>query len=243
MSPRHAISFVLILYAFFATSASGQGKAGEAFPLAQGNYWLYQGFVRWTKTDSNIVKMTRVTWKTEVTRTIYRDGMTIAVVKGMPGDLDWSDGHPTPSLSIVIRTRDAKFYLVEGDEVKPLLGKLDDAQFSWQQVPIDDDWFLQLPLTKGKKFCGSDGMQRADGHYCWVAGAPHAVALTDVKGIPAGTHVAYRVEYFTNPDDMEFDFAAGIGMVSYGYHHHGTVADTELHLIEFHEGTDKVPGK
>jgi hypothetical protein len=243
MSPRRAISFVLILFAFFATSASGQGKAGEDFPLAQGTYWIYQGFVRWTKTDSNIVKMTRVTWKTEVTRTIYRDGMTIAVVKGMPGDLDWSDGHPTPSLSIVIRTREAKFYLIEGDEVKPLLGKLDDAQFSWQQVPIDDDWFLQLPLTKGKKFCGSDGMQRADDHDCWVTGRARQTQLASARGIPPGNDVAHRVEYLTLPDDQEFDFVPGIGMVSYGYHHHGTVADTELHLIEFHDGTDKVPGK
>ena len=51
--------------------------------------------------------------------------------------------------------------------------------------------------------------------------------------------MAYRVEYATLPDDMEFDFVPGIGMVTYEYHHHGTTADTELHLIEFHDGSAK----
>ncbi|HTW23090.1 MAG TPA: hypothetical protein VMD78_05795 [Candidatus Baltobacteraceae bacterium] len=243
MSPQRSFLLVTVLLALAGVSARAQGKPGGDFPLAQGTYWVYRGFVRWTVANSSTVKLTRVTWKTEVTRTIYRDGMTIAVVRGMPGDLDWSDGNPTPSLSIVIRTRDAKFYLVEDDEAKTLIGELDHPQFSWGQVPVDHDWFLQLPLAKGKKFCEAEGMQRTDNHYCWVTGAPHAAELANVKGIPQGKRAAYRVEYFTNPDDDEFDFVPGIGMVTYGYHHHGTVADTELHLIEFHDGADKIPGK
>lgn len=230
---------VVAILLMCAGSPRAQDRSGEDFPLMQGTYWVYRGFVRWTAADSNIVKMTRVTWKTEVTRTIYRGGMTIAVVKGMPGDLDWSDGNPTPSLSIVIRTSDAKFYLIEADEAKSLLSKLDDSQFSWRQVPIDDDWFLQLPLAQGKKFCAAEGMRRSDGHYCWVAGPPHAAALVSVQGVSPGNHVAYRVEYLTNPEDDEFDFVPGIGMVTYGHHHHGTVEHTELHLVEFHDGGKK----
>lgn len=182
-------------------------------------------------------RIAHVTWKTSVTRAIQRDGLTIAVVKGMPGDLDWSEGEATPSLSVVIRTQDAKFYLIEGDEAKSVIGELDNPQYSWQQVPIDDDWFLQLPLAKGKKFCDADGMKRDDSLDCWVTGPAHPVSLTGVKGIQPAKHVAYRVEYATLPDDMEFDFVPGIGMVSYEYQHHGTTADTELHLIEFHDGS------
>jgi hypothetical protein len=37
----------------------------------------------------------------------------------------------------------------------------------------------------------------------------------------------------TNPDDTELEFVPGIGFISYRYHHHGTVADTEMGLVEF----------
>ncbi len=96
---------------------------------------------------------------------------------------------------------------------------------------------LMLPLAEGKKFCEAERMQRTDDHYCWVTGPAHTVPLAGVKGVQPGSYIAHRVEYFTNPDDDEFDFVSGIGMMSYEYHHHGTTADTELHLVEFHPGS------
>jgi hypothetical protein len=243
MSPRRAILLLAIVLALIATSARGQSTTDEDFPLTPGTYWVYQGIVRSSVQGSETGKTTNVTWKTSVLRVVQHDGLTIAVVKGLPGDLDWSEGEATPSLSIVIRASDAKFYLIEGDEAKSLLSQLDNQQYSWQQAPIDDDWFLQLPLAEGKKFCDANGMRRDDGEYCWVTGPARAASLTGVKGIQPEKRVAYRLEYRTNPDDMEFDFVPGIGMVTYEYHHHGTTADTELHLIEFHDGSAHPEGK
>jgi hypothetical protein len=237
MSPRRTISLVALVLMLCAASATGQSKRDEDFPLTPGTYWVYQGTVRyWVKGLEN-GKIADVTWTTSVTRATHRDGMTIAVIKGMPGDVDWSEGSATPSLSIVIRTEDAKFYLLEGDEAKSAIAELDNLHYSWQQVPIDEDWFLQLPLAEGKKFCDADGMKRDDSLDCWVTGPAHQVPLVGVKGVQSWQHVAYRVEYATLPDDMEFDFVPGIGMVTYEYHHHGTIADTELHLVEFHDGS------
>ncbi len=237
MPLRRAISLVALALALCAASAPSQNKIDEDFPLTPGTYWVYQGTVRyWVKGLEN-GKIAQVTWKTSITRAIHRDGLTIAVVKGMPGDLDWSEGHATPSLSIVIRTPDAKFYLLEDDEAKSLLSQLDNPRYSWEQVPVDHDWFLQLPLAKGKKFCEAERMERTDNHYCWVTGPARAMRLAGVKGVQPGRYIAHRVEYFTNPDDDEFDFVPGIGMVSYGYHHHGTTADTQLRLTEFHDGS------
>jgi len=243
MSPRRKISLVALVLVLCAASATGQSKTDDDFPLTLGTYWVYQGFVRSSVQGSETAKTTRVTWKTSVTRTIHVGGLTLAVIKGMPGDLDWSEGDATPSLSVVIRTLDAKFYLIEGDEAKSLLSELDHPQYSWGQVPIDDDWFLQLPLAEGKEFCSAEGMKRTDGLYCWVVGPAHPVPLTGVNGAQPGEHVAYRVEYATLPDDMEFDFVPGIGMVTYEYHHHGTTAETELRLIEFHDGSAHPEGK
>jgi hypothetical protein len=239
MCARRAISLAAVILLVFAASTWAQDQTGDDFPLTPGTYWVYRGIVRsWAK-GSATGKTTQITWRTTVTRAVRRDGFTVAVVKGLPGDLDWSEGNAEPKLSILIRTRDARFYLLEGDEAKSVLREFDNPHYSWQQLPIDDDWFLQLPLAEGKKFCDAQGMKREDGEYCWVTGPAHDAHLAGVKGIQPGRHVGYRVEYLTNPDDMEFDFVAGIGMVSYEYHHHGTTADTELHLIEFHKQEGK----
>lgn len=74
--------------------------------------------------------------------------------------------------------------------------------------------------------------------YCWIVGSPHPAALDGVKGVAPGKRTAYEIEYMTNPDDVEFDFVPGVGITSYEYHHHGTIAETELHLVEFHSRED-----
>jgi hypothetical protein len=71
-----------------------------------------------------------------------------------------------------------------------------------------------------------------------VTGPPHPVELNHVTGITPGTRTAYEVEFATNPDDREFEFVDGVGITSYQYHHHGTIAETELHLVGFHAASE-----
>jgi hypothetical protein len=94
-----------------------------------------------------------------------------------------------------------------------------------------------LPLAQGKKFCSPDEANRDDGMYCWVAEGPVQVSLDGIKGLPAKMATAYTLAYRTNPDDSEAELAPGIGIIHYEYHHHGTIADTELKLVEFHAGS------
>jgi hypothetical protein len=173
-----------------------------------------------------------------VVRVVQRNGVVAVVISGFPGDLDWSDGDAKPQLSILIRTQDAKFYLNSPTDGGDTLRQLDNPTYPLGDLVNEDDWFLQLPLAEGRKFCDQEAMERDDGQYCWVTGPPHPAALGGAKGVAPGKRVAYSVEYMTNPDDVEFDFVPGVGLTSYGYHHHGTIADTELHLVEFHSSSD-----
>jgi hypothetical protein len=76
---------------------------------------------------------------------------------------------------------------------------------------------------------------RTDDHYCWVIASVHESTLNAVRGLEPGKHIAFLLQYVTNPDDTEFEFAPGIGFISYKYHHHGTVADAEIILVDkFH---------
>jgi hypothetical protein len=225
---------VIVLCGLVVALAHANSKPPQTFPLTPGTYWIYRGLERYTVPDSNISKMTHVTWKMSVERVIRRKGLLAAVIRGFPGDLDWSDGHVEPSLSILFRTDDDKFYLSSASDTSSTLKQLDDPSYAVKGLLQEYDWFLQLPLAVGERFCEQEAMQRPDGHYCWKTGPARPVDLDGVKGALPTRTVAYKVEYFTNPDETEFDFVSGVGMTSYAYHHHGTVADTELQLVEFH---------
>jgi hypothetical protein len=229
------LAFVLLSSGLFASARVDQ-DVRQSFPLSPGTSWVYRGFVRWRDGRSTVGTATSVTWTMSVVRLVERDGVSAVVVKGFPGDLDWSAGHAEPQLSMLIRTDDAKFYLNSEWSTQSVLDQLDNPKYPLRELEDVDSWILQLPLAQGMKFCDEVSRQRADGRYCWLTGAPHPAVLNRVKGLAPGTRTAYEVAYDSNPDDTEFEFVDGVGITSYGYHHHGSVADTEVHLVEFHPG-------
>jgi hypothetical protein len=207
----------------------------QGFPLIPGTEWVYRGFVRSYDQDSSTGKVTPITWTMAVVHEFERGGVSAAVVKGFPADLDWSDGHTEPQLSILIGTSDGKFYVNKLTDAGVTVDQIEDVKYSFANLVRDDDGFLQLPLEQGKRFfCDQGAENRQDSEYCWVTGAPHPVELNHVTGIAPGVRTGYEVEFATNPDDTEFEFVDGVGITSYQYHHHGTIAETELRLIEFH---------
>jgi len=217
-------------------SARAGEDARQSFPLSPGTYWIYHGLVRAWVEGSSVGKVTDVTWKMSVVRVVERDGIAAAIVSGFPSDLDWSEGRAEPQISILLATQDGKFYLKGEFDTRSVLDQIDNPKYPLQELVDVDDWFLQLPLAEGKKFCDDEGMQRADELYCWVTQAPHPAALGGVKGVVSAQRPAYEIDYATLPDDTEIEFVPGVGITSYQYHHHGTTADTELHLVEFHSG-------
>jgi hypothetical protein len=206
----------------------------QGFPLLPGTQWVYRGYVRSHVEGSTIGRVTGVTWTMSVERTVERDGISAAVVRGFPSDLDWSAGDAKPRASVLVETRGGKFYLNSQDNVQPVLDQIDDPKYSLGNLTTDDDLVFQLPLAAGKKFCDEQAMRREDGMYCWVASGPHAAALDHVAGVAPGARAAFDMEFNTLPDDCEFEFVEGVGITRYEYHHHGTIADTELRLVEFH---------
>jgi hypothetical protein len=231
------VSFILaglLLGSGLAASARVGVDSRQGFPLIPGTQWVYRGFVRTFDEDELMGKVTNVTWTMSVVRAVERDGLFAALVRGFPADLNWSDGQAEPQLSLLIRTDDGKFYLNSEWNTQPVLDRLDDPKYSLQGLLAADDWILELPLAAGKKFCDEREMRRDDGEYCWVTGAPHPVALSNVTGIAPGSRTAYDVAYTTHPDETVFEFVDGVGITRYQYRHHGSVAETVLRLVEFH---------
>jgi hypothetical protein len=233
-----ALAIALLIACSFVVLGQTTLEPEAKFPFSEGTYWTYRGIVRWTHENSNKVSETPVVWKMEVRKNIRRENMLAAVVNGFPTDLDWSDGHPTPADSLIVQSGGGKFYLIGSEQLDSVVKTLQDPNASLTSFLSEDDIFLVFPLTRGKKFCDPGGMTRSDSHYCWVVESVDRVSLSNVKGIRSASRTAYGIRYQTNPDDTEFTFVPGVGIVAYGYHHHGTTADTELRLVEFHQGAN-----
>jgi len=72
---------------------------------------------------------------------------------------------------------------------------------------------------------------RPDGRYCWVVASSRKASLSGLAGVESGNRDEFVLEYWTNPDNIRFTFVPEVGITKYEYHHHGTVADTELQLV------------
>jgi hypothetical protein len=232
---------LLVLAVSGAAARQSAGKTtarkSAVFPLRAGTYWVYQAVVSWGSADSSAPHQKLMAWKMEVDRVIRRGSVVAAVIKGFPRDLDHSHGDTIPAQSLIVESGGTKFYWIPPSSFKSTLAQLENPNDSLNGLTSDDNIFLDLPLTGGKKFCNTTGMIRTDGFYCWVAGEPEVAELSGVKGLPPGDLTAFPIHFFTADDATTFDFVPGVGITRYNYQVHGKADDTELHLVEFHLGS------
>jgi hypothetical protein len=208
------------------------------FPLTPGTWWFYRGTVTWSDQQTEKEAHAEVTVKMSVEKIIQKPEFTIAVLSGFPRDLDWATGEVPAMPWLLIETQRHEVFL------NPLppdfdYAKLEKDAASLGKFLAEDNLFFRWPLKQGMKFCDAESLKRDDAHYCWVVASVasrEAVKLLEMIGLPARSAEISVLRYITNPDDTEIELSPGIGILSYEYHHHGTVADTSLKLVEFHPG-------
>ena len=127
-----------------------------------------------------------------------------------------------------------KFYFVGDQRFQQAVQRLEQPSDSLDGLLTEDDVILEWPLSKGQKFCDAAGMAREDGNYCWVVSSVEKTMLSGIAGVSSRSRDEFLLQYWTNPDNTRFAFVPEVGITKYEYHHHGTVADTALELVEFH---------
>lgn len=234
-----------LLFVFACTFAAAQDKAigGQnqsgtkvlnPFPGGVGSYWIYTGLVQQAPgVDYAKAEEKNVRWRMTLHRILRRDGATAVIVEGFPDDLDWSDD-PKPKESMFVVTDNGGLYRFNG-EVKDSEQKFTDTHITTKQLLEDGDPWFQSPPVVGAQPGGGYCPDRTDNLYCWVLDEPvRKISVRGIKGIPSGPRASYSLAYRTLPDDSEIDIVAGVGVTGYAYHHHGTIADIDLHLVEAH---------
>ena len=204
----------------------------EYFPLKDGAYWIYKGYVRWMVINSSEVAEKEIKWKMEVKRVVQRNDIFGYEMLGAPWNLAWYEQGKEPSEYGIIQAG-GNFYRTSIEAVRRLV---DESDFL-DDLVNEYDIFLEVPLIAEKKFCDIDSLTRPDGMYCWVVGDAIQENVTDIKGITSSdTIFEFPIYNGTNPDHSIMNFIPGVGISGYEYHHHGTVSDVEVRLIEYHSG-------
>jgi hypothetical protein len=230
---RLAFTVVLSVIALSLAHAQNPATQREFFPLTAGTYWVYKGCVRWYDFEKDQPASEEVTWKMTVDKVIRKKGLAAAIVTGFPSDLDWSAGATEPKPWLILEDEKHRVYYENlGPDFD--LSKIDSGDQDLEKFLVEDNFFFQWPLHAGTKFCDAEAKTREDNMYCWVVAEAAAKKLDSVKGAPSDEQAVYRLEYRSLPDHTVMELVPGVGLLSYQYHHNGSVADTELQLVEFH---------
>jgi hypothetical protein len=232
------VSLIIALFALLSTpliTAQQSAPVEHFLPLNSGTWWLFRGTVQWVDFDTDKRVTTSASIKMQVEKVVQKPEFTLAVISGFPGDLDWSNGQVDPKPLLLIETRRHEIFL---DEIPPDFdySKLEKDAPSLDKLLSEDNLLFRWPLKKGMKFGDAESVQRTDDRYCWVVAIQQRKVLKGIKGVPPKQLEVFLLQYVTSPEDTQMELSPGIGIVSYQYHHHGTVADTSLTLIEFHPG-------
>jgi hypothetical protein len=219
-----------------------EGGAGEFFPMKVGTYWVYEGTVSWFDAEKEDSATEQVSWRMSVDKVIRKNGVVAAVISGFPQDLDWSSGSAEPKPWLFLE--DAKHqvhYVNMGPDFD--LAKYEKGNQSFDKFLVEDTLLFEWPMKRGAKFCNAEDQKREDMMYCWTVASVEKRKLDAVKGVATAEQDVFELKYITNPDDTTMELVAGLGIVSYRYHHHGTVATTELRLVEFHPAQGSAEGQ
>ena len=215
------------------TNLNPESQPDLFFPLTPGTWWLYRGTVMWTDSETNKPAAAPASIKMQVERIIQKPEFTIAVISGFPSDVGWSNGQVDPKPSLLIETRNHEVFL---DELPPDFdyAKLEKDARSLDKFLSPENLLFRWPLKKGMKFGDPESVQRPDDRYCWVVATQGKKSLKEIQGAPLKPLEVFLLQFVTAPEDTQMELSPGIGILSYQYHHHGTVADTSLALVEFH---------
>jgi len=107
------ISFFTILFTNSTLYSQSKENQSEWFPLARGNYWVYEGIVKWQATDSldNIVVMEdTITFNMEVIEKVNAGEVKVYALRGFPFLLYWYEPDKEKDIFYVAQKGFNKYY-------------------------------------------------------------------------------------------------------------------------------------
>jgi len=226
----------------------GAADAGEAWPLAAGNLWVYEGTVETAAKDGETAKCNvRAKMRVRFSRDI--GGGTLYMMEGRPADAVWFVAPPgargiidVPPSRYGLLVLDNCVFQLDQERADKMLAALGEGAWQPTGLVTATDLILDFPLVAGKRFGDLDGLTRPDRRYCWcidkevgenapLARTGDGTEAKGMLGVPASPFKALaRLRYYTLPEEEAGGFTAGVGITEYCYSHHGSVGEARLRL-------------
>jgi len=208
------------------------------FPLQKGTYWVYRAAVKWENANTRKAEEKVIPdWTMRVEETLTRDWVTAAVISGHPSELTdvYVEGS-LPGRRVLVVVGGTRFFLAENvEEVVQRMRRPDD---DLQGLITEDDLILELPLHAGQHIGPVEMLTRLDVMYKWSVEREEKKPMSGVRGLaPAEPRTWYGLIHRTDSDRQTVTYVPGVGIAAYSYSHHGTRAESEARLIEFHPQT------
>jgi len=224
------IIFSLIFFFLCVIKILSKEAAREFIPLAKGNFWIYSGTIKWQNDDGDVSEE-EIIWRMEVTETVEKEGITGAILKGHPSDLEWYYDGKERGNYLIVKTGEDKYYSLENN-IEETFEKIEKGRDISDLLDLYNI-FLDLPLIEEKTFGDPAGIEREDRWYCWYVEAIEEVKL-NIKGCSSSNkEKKYRLTFRSCPAHIIIEYVPGTGIIYYEYVHHGTVSEVRLYLIEY----------
>jgi hypothetical protein len=227
-----AVCIVAALVAI-ATPASAAHR-GSIYPLSEGTTWIYAGRSKWMDTGASAVRSGNLRWTTDIVRMFSAPGLTAAVVKGFPFELAWYSPKAERGFTVLVEN-DKGLFKADVDseaEGEAVAAKAIRGEEVGEQL-------LKFPVQVGDCL-GAEGVDSpellAAHRYCWFVS----------KRVKVSSGSGWEIFLHTGPDDITFHLVRGVGITSFVYNHHGTVAYTNARMVAFHpttKGADDRPNR
>ena len=203
-----SLSKYIFLFATLFILLTNIVSATPLLPLVKGTSWIYEGRVDWT--EEKTIKTKQMRWTTKIIEVFDYDGVRVAVVSGLPSDLDWYTENKPIGYGLLVSTSTDAYYLnLEITDKKEAYRLARDFRHNPKKHLKSVTSFISDSSATCKN--------------------PDII----VKGFnPIGKVKCRQTTERTNPDIQIIDFTYGLGIVRYYYEHFGTVSKVDMELKE-----------
>lgn len=212
----------------------------DYFPLRVGNNWEYVGTAR-NDTEQGVVVEKKVRVVMRVEGAVRGGNATLFIMKGHPSDAAWAleagdafqGAVDVPASTYGYLVVANKVFCVPEERLADVRQALEEEGYLKPELLSQEDLDFEFPLFRGQCFGSCNQLARSDRSYVWqVTNSTlyhHAAAEGAITEVPL-----YELKYLTRPDCTVVSFFPYTGAVSYSYSHHGTTAQVDVELHDYH---------